>query len=395
METFLKTEVQVMWPDGWMSMHALLKLYCNFSETSKQSKSINLSKKTLPKPIPSSSSSSSAISAQPQSVTSKELQKIASNSTLSIIPVSASKSNAETSLKNDVVIDKIIANDTSSNKIRKSLPNDIHKTSTHSLTITPTSSSSVINVPIPDERKFTSEPKKSIINEVIIVEEKPKKSVIENVPNNADPPKKSENKHCQIIDLTENVDLKRKFAPKSKKHLESDDKAMKQNEGKELTASSAYNNLIQESLCDLNRFAQNLKSTSPGTVPSNKLTDHSIKKLSTPSANYSNSSIDHLKVKGNNEGDDIKRVMEGLKALQNMATPAKTESATSSPVSVISFNKSHSKTNNTPVPAASFSKSEFNSGYQEAFQRQLFNDFHLIKGAQPTPTSSKSHFNNR
>lgn len=350
MEIFLKTEIQILWPEGWMSMHALLKLYNNFSESYKR---------------PS----------EPINTNSAEMQKIAFNSTLSIIPV-----------------DKVLATESSSSsKIKKSLPIDISKAS-NSLTITPTTSTSVVGNMQKHEERKTTEPKKSIINEVIVVDDKPKKSVIESIStNNSDISKKYENKHCQIIDLTENSESRRKPGQKSKTkyHDNDDNKSSKQsdhikNDSKDITASSAYNNIIQESLSELNRYPQNLKSTSNSTHSSNKLTDHSIKKLSTPS-NYANS-VDHLKYKTNSEGDDIQRVMEGLKALQNMASPAKTE--TSSPVSVISFNKNHSKQNNYTSATPSCSKTDFNSGFQEAFQRQVLNDSSLLK-------SSPAAFKNR
>lgn len=396
MEIFIKTEIKSLWPEGWMSLSALLKLYNNFSEMKKQVDTTNVNKKLALKPSLNSNST-------PAITCTKELQKIASNSTLSIIPVGPNKINADNTLKNDIVIDKILKNDTSSNKVRKPLPIDISKTS-NSLIITPTTSTNIVNIPINEERKIYHEPKKSIINEVIILEEKPKKSVIEPVSqhNNSDIVKKIDNKHCQIIDLTDNSEIKKKSIPKIKmKYYEPEDKTKPndlKNEKLEVTASSAYNSLIKESLSDVNRFAQNLKSAPPTTTVTNKLTDHSIKKLSTPS-NYSNS-VEHMKIKPSNEGDEIQiqRVMEGLKALQNMSTPVKTESATSSPVSVISFNKGHTKTNNIPTPPSTFAKSEYNSGFQEVFQRQLLNDFHMIKGSsvgQSTPTSSKSHYNNR
>lgn len=100
----------------------------------------------------------------------------------------------------------------------------------------------------------------------------------------------------------------------------------------------------------------------------------------------------------NNEGDDIQKVMEGLKVLQKMSSPIKTENttSTSSPVSVIAFNKSYSpnkttasaSSNNSLRTSSEYTKADFCSGFQDAFQKQLLGDVNFLKTTNSQPTSS-------
>lgn len=103
------------------------------------------------------------------------------------------------------------------------------------------------------------------------------------------------------------------------------------------------------------------------------------------------------KVKMNNEGDDIQKVMEGLKVLQKMSSPIKTENTTtSSPVSVIAFNKSYSpkstvsqpSTSTNSIRTAEFAKADFCSGFQDAFQKQLLGDVNFMKTSSSQPATS-------
>lgn len=109
---------------------------------------------------------------------------------------------------------------------------------------------------------------------------------------------------------------------------------------------------------------------------------------------------DGEKVKVNNEGDDIQKVMEGLKVLQKMSSPVKTssENTTSSPVSVIAFNKSYSpksavsqpstSSNSSVVRPSDYTKADFCTGFQEQFQKQLLGDVNFLKtsSSQPAPS---------
>lgn len=104
------------------------------------------------------------------------------------------------------------------------------------------------------------------------------------------------------------------------------------------------------------------------------------------------------KVKVNNEGDDIQKVLEGLQVLHKMSSPIKTsENTTSSPVSVIAFNKSYSPKSAVSQPSTSssstvrpseYTKADFCSGFQDAFQKQLLGDVNFLKtsSSQPSPS---------
>lgn len=227
---------------------------------------------------------------------------------------------------------------------------------------------------------------------------------------------KTETNHCQVINLVEPPEVKRKSLLKTKsKYIEDFEKVLKPMEIIDKSklkppiedrpmSTSTFNQLFSEF------SAQALKNSSPTSTPaSTKLTDHSIKKLSAPS-NYSSMSLDYSKPKPSNEGDAIQKVMEDLKALQKLSSPNKNaDSPASSPVSVIAYNK-----NFTPKssPSAShpqsssqssaisgyrsdYNKADFGPGFQEAFQRQLLNDFNLMKTGvnTSTPSSSKGHYN--
>lgn len=104
------------------------------------------------------------------------------------------------------------------------------------------------------------------------------------------------------------------------------------------------------------------------------------------------------KLKGNSEGDDIQKVMEGLKELQKMSSPIKiTENTTtSSPVSVIAFNKSYSPKSAVSQPSTSsnnlrpsdYTKADFCTGFQDAFQKQLLGEVNFPKTSSSQPASS-------
>lgn len=102
------------------------------------------------------------------------------------------------------------------------------------------------------------------------------------------------------------------------------------------------------------------------------------------------------KLKVNSDGDDIQKVMEGLKVLQKMSSPIKTENTTSSPVSVIAFNKSYSPKSTVSQPSTSansirqndYTKADFCSGFQDAFQKQLLGEVSFLKSSSSQPAPS-------
>lgn len=113
------------------------------------------------------------------------------------------------------------------------------------------------------------------------------------------------------------------------------------------------------------------------------------------------SNADYTKVRTTSEGDDIQMVMEGLKNLQKMSSPIKSESATtSSPVSVIAFNKSYAPKQHSPcgsvsMPASSkadYSKGDFSVGFQDIFQKQLMGEaMPKSTAGQPVAATSKGY----
>ncbi|XP_060532049.1 yemanuclein isoform X2 [Cylas formicarius] len=77
-----------------------------------------------------------------------------------------------------------------------------------------------------------------------------------------------------------------------------------------------------------------------------------------------------------NDRDDVQKVMESLKALQKLSSPAKTE-VSSSPVSVIAFNKSYSNSSHG-VNSGGVGRTDF-VGFQDEFQKQFISSLSTSK----------------
>lgn len=176
------------------------------------------------------------------------------------------------------------------------------------------------------------------------------------------------------------------------------------------TVNSASNGLKQETCDSKVEVYEQPPVLQPEVIPKVKietlekecqvidLTGHADLKRKTCQKPKSRYYQEAEKVKVNNEGDDIQKVMEGLKVLQKMSSPIKTsENTTSSPVSVIAFNKSYSPKSTVSQPSTSsnssvrpndYTKQDFCSGFQDAFQKQLLGDVNFLKtsSSQPTPS---------
>lgn len=355
---FVEKELRLIWPEGWMSITSLSKV-CGLTPDSSTTKPINAVKnKPLKKTVSNSNNSSS----------------------LSITPVVP---NAATS--------KPKINNNNSDNVKKSLSAlpeiEISKT----LTVNP----------VKEVNNRTITPEKVDTSIEIIKQPKPpeiKNNSIEIIPRTATPEmlntpqdlvtKTEEIKnvdHCQIIDLTCQNELKRKPGPKSKNkyYTESSDNVKKVKSSRdEITGSFALDQIIADSLGDPNYPAVNAKDFGVNL-----------------SQNYSAPSVDFPKIRTTSEGDDIQKVMEGLKALQKMSSPIKSEVAsTSSPVSVIAFNKSYSPksaaANANATSNSASSKTDFCTGFQDVFQKHFLNDG-VLKASQSLPASTKAAYNNR
>lgn len=95
------------------------------------------------------------------------------------------------------------------------------------------------------------------------------------------------------------------------------------------------------------------------------------------------------------DGDDIQMVMENLKALQKLSSPIKADNPTSSPVSVIAYNRSFSPKSNSsqssPGHRAEFNpKTDFSGSFQDEFQKQFINSLQQMATAS---SSNKSSYN--
>lgn len=169
--------------------------------------------------------------------------------------------------------------------------------------------------------------------------------------------------------------MRRKPGPKSKTRYYTDHEAPKKpKHSDEITGSFALDQIIADSLTETN--------------------------------NYNNHTpTDYSKKKSNSGGGDvIQSVMENLNLLQKMSMPIESEtSATSSPVSVIAFNKNYSPKTATAgnssssasqVPKGDYSKADFCTGFQDAFQKQLIGEVPVkTESVAPSAVTVKNNYN--
>ncbi|KAJ8919467.1 hypothetical protein NQ315_016567 [Exocentrus adspersus] len=171
--------------------------------------------------------------------------------------------------------------------------------------------------------------------------------------------------HCQLIDLTDKSETKYKSKSEEVKPY----KYVKEASRSDLMTSSSLNQLFNEVKKISSKHPElnvtpNLTSTPPQKVPSKS------------------------------DGDDIQMVMENLKALQKLSSPVKADNPTSSPVSVIAYNRSFSPKSNSNQSSSGqkseVSKADFNNSFQEEFQKQFINS---LQNMSATSNSSKSSYN--
>ncbi|KRT83148.1 hypothetical protein AMK59_4575 [Oryctes borbonicus] len=435
--TYLKTDIQILWPDGWMSMNTLQKA-CNISPSSssdpkKTSSSSHQSHQSAASalPIAKTSNQSSQMAQQAAEMSHvREIQKLTSNSHLSITPVTnvlpppqqkPVNTNSVDSVKprsvntSDITINKIDAKDlgtSSKGTNSKTLP-EIIKTS-NSLTITPTSTVTMKTCSERMKRIDFVEPNKE--NDLVLLEDIHTKHHSEN--NNLHSSKSkekssdhgsktSESSHCQIIDLTDSLssDIKKKNSSQKIKAKSFDSEKGMIRVKTDLMKPKSDKDEIAANLTDL--MQQNMPRASSASS-SSSISPHGKSKETNQYSPFSTTPpLDFQKLNQAAESDDIHKALENLKVLQRLSSPAKAnETLTSSPVSVIAYNKSYSPKNvlhnaAPPPPGASNVslrndyKGDYGSGFQEVFQRQFLSDFTLMQNSvnHSTSTSSKSHYN--
>nr|XP_023025050.1 ubinuclein-1-like [Leptinotarsa decemlineata] len=105
-----------------------------------------------------------------------------------------------------------------------------------------------------------------------------------------------------------------------------------------------------------------------------------------------NNVMDYHSTPVKTEGDDIQMVMENLKALQKLScSPVKNDNSSSSPVSVIAYNKNFSSSKSNSVQKSdSNNKGDLTGGFQDEFQKQFINSLQQMAA---NPSTSKSSYN--
>ncbi|CAH0560484.1 unnamed protein product [Brassicogethes aeneus] len=343
---YLKSDIQTIWPDGWMSVAALRKA-CNLDIPSKNG--------TNNPPIhkkPTDSKTNSLSSDLKHSQKNSSLT-LSTNLNLQIIPVVANvtkntSSKSESVSTGDLTVSKISNNST---KACQKLPEK-------SLIITPSFNNE-------EEHKFFDFSKTIKLPEASI--QQVDSSVIKTSVPREDKQEEHkevkavtiEPKHCQVIDLTEAV-VKKKIKPQEL-----------------YSKPPPYSKPIDyQTPMDFSKDSMKL---------SNKHSELSI----TP--NFQSTPLEKTVDLINDGGDDIQKVMENLKALQQLSSPSKNaESSLSSPVSVIAYNKSFSaKTSPSSNNRTETKHGEFPTGFQDEFQKQFMNSLTHMS----TPTTSKNNYN--
>jgi ubinuclein len=354
MSNFLKSEIQVLWPEGWMSMNALNKIYTTYADPKRL-----LSNGSNNPPPPVNAQAKSASSSSNTNV--KNLPQSFNNSNISITPIvpapkSETSGNKIHSVTNEVNVSKT-CNETSINLSMKSLPEgsqpcDINPTSPKKelegkLKVKP--QSELLKPPVINHVKKESTISLIGDDSVIIVDSAPRNDRFS--PSKEKFHAKSDDNYCQVIDLSDKNDFKLKIEPKS-------------HPKREKTISP----MMPEQMAHVSKHHE--LSITP-TYPK----------------------VEHPKPK-TSAGDDIQKVMENLKVLQKMSSPKKCvePSPTSSAVSVIAVNKSfapksvHSSEPSTMQRYDYNKSSEFNTSFQDEFQKQLFSAFN-----QFSTNSNKSY----
>lgn len=411
---FVKTDVQVIWPDGWTTLTTLLK-YCNIVVESKKNPSSTTEANATPIATPISSTSSITISPSASiSISNSCSIPINTNGGLTITPVASiihKPSVGEPRLKaksvtiSETVISKIDSDAFTTNKSTKPVAIiDIVKSSPletasveHPNNNSLNKLSSIkgeIETIIIDEARPKSEPENlSTHGSTVKTETTEKFATNNNIANN-----------YQVIDLTDQPDLKKRLNTKKKyfheytdvtssAHKKEPPEPLRVKSKEELNGSSAFNQIIADSLSNnINRFAQSNASKNSNTVISSttsiSTSDSNLKKYC---ANM-NSRYDYPKAKVSSEGDDIQKVMENLKALEKMSSPNKANEdiKTASPVAVITFNNSYSQ--DASSPHSTNLLAHRGSSFQDAFQKQFIPDYNFSKTSQMASTS-KGNYN--
>ncbi|KAF5269776.1 hypothetical protein FQA39_LY08557 [Lamprigera yunnana] len=419
---FLKSEIQVLWPEGWMSLNSLLK-HSNIIDPKKNMDPI---KKTIPLSAPevninpppnitvTPTSTLTINRSTTPTISPPPNISIPANCALTITPVVPPPSSVPkvNSIENKVR-SKLSVSDTMFSKVNS----DISNVSKSSRSLPPmdvkSSSSNVNNIKYSTAVSSPSPIVHTVpkdIETIILDDKSQKKEEPEDLSSHSTIEKHIDNfikeglsrNNCQIIDLTDQPEVKKKPSSKPKtkytyeysekipklkpEYAEKPPKLKPEIEGlrvktqEELTGSSAFNQIIADSLNnDVNRFSKsNIVTKSSNSISS--------------TVPISNSTMfDYSKSKISSEGDDIQKVMEGLKVLQKMSSPVKTndDTRTSSPVSVIAFNKSFSQDANNKTATVSPATNRSNT-FQDAFQKQFIPDF---MKASFTTTPSKGNYN--
>lgn len=318
---YLKKDILILWPEGWMSMTVLKKFCSTAAMKTPDPKSLN------------SNINPSKHSHKPQmSSSSSTIINFSSGNNLTITPVNLTDKLSDVS-------NNSINHNSQSDTIIKAIKEKVLEKQ-HETIIKPLNKDTVFDrhheTTIKPSSKEKSESQKEVKDNGVIVI---------NTTKIKDDPVIPKAKNCQVIDLTDSFHQPLRSKPAEDTPLP----LMFPKDHIETNSNKNFENTIK-----------------------NKLSAISVTTTNT------------------HDRDDVQKVMESLKALQKLSSPSKNE--TSSPVSVIAFNKNYSNSNSGQTSGSvSNERTNFSGaiGFQDEFQKQFISSLNSHK----TPPSSKPSYN--
>ncbi|XP_049825955.1 yemanuclein isoform X2 [Aethina tumida] len=386
---YFRTDIKLLWPDGWMSEAALRKASGIDIPPKKLDDSMNKSQDHVKN---TSLNKSMDIKNNMNNDLSKHSQKGPSltlnNSNLQIIPVTGNNVVKSTSSKTESITSDITVSKISNNNVKPS-----QKLPDKSLTITKSFKkedekkdrgehqffdlSNTIKVPetsvqpvLLDNSVIVSTHKKEETHIRLPEEKKEMKTVI------------SESKHCPVIDLTDHHNKKKSVTkvklPKPVDYTKVSESGMFASDVP--TDFSTKPKVADYAATKAEILPIPMEFKDPMML-SNRHPDLSIV------PNYQHPAPPKEPV--NQDGDDIQKVLENLRTLQQMSSPSKSsDNSHSNSVPVIAYNKSFSpKNTNTATNHNNECKSA--SEFQEDFQKQFISQVTHMS----SPQSSKQNYN--
>ncbi|XP_023310453.1 yemanuclein [Anoplophora glabripennis] len=363
---YLRKEILPLWPEGWMYLNSLKKVYNNMTENAKMLENNN-SKNDTPKqhsaititPV-SNNKPPSKMDVSPNSVTFSKIGSNEAKAGPKVTEISPTSSHLSSFNINNLIPLKtsqpqkpnVVQPASTVKELEKPRPEKEHDFKKAAASLPESYKFSRNQEPTkthPDSSVIIMNSRKDEINN-LLKENKEVNAVISKTP------------HCQLIDLTDALEDKRKLKTE-----------------------------------EIKTYKFKKEPPVPSLISSTNSNDYTdVTKLSSKHPELSVTPAFTQKPSSKSDGDEIQMVMENLKALQKLSSPIKADNPTSSPVSVIAYNRSFSPKSNSSQSSPGHRGSEFNpktdfsGSFQDEFQKQFINSLQQMATAS---SSSKPSYN--